>query len=627
MRILSPRLFLLAFLFPGNFLPAAELQWQPETGYRWAELSTPHSPLPTQQRPGFTVLSPAQTGLTFTNRLDEHAIAVNRVLANGSGLATGDIFHDGLPAIFFCSLNGHCTLYKNLGGYKFSDITASSGIVTSNYICRGAVFADINGDGWPDLLVSASGNGVLVFTNRHDGTFADISASAGLLSPYGAGTLALADVDGNGTLDLYVANYRKESVRDRADLQINSVNGKLSIPPALRDRLTISTHGALLEYGEPDQLYLNDGAGHFPPVSWTNGAFLDESGKPLTEAPRDWSLSAAFHDLSGNGAPDIYICNDYWTPDRLWLNDGKGHFRAAPPLALRHTSKYSMGVDFADVDRDGLVDFCTVDMLARDRERRKREFLSTALPRPPVGTINDRPQIPRNMLFRNRGDGTFEEIAMYAGVGASDWSWQPIFLDVDLDGWEDILIAAGFPHDSNDLDVNEKGANLHRAGKLAAPKLGPDGKPVPRSPQEQKNEELYQWNMLARPLHSPMLGFRNLGNMKFEDSGPAWGLDQLANHQGIALGDLNGDGSLDFVVNNLGSVAGVYRNNTSAPRVAVRLKGLAPNTQGIGAKIKLLDGAVPMQSQEVVCGGLYLSGSAPERVFAAGKTQSMRSEE
>jgi len=239
MSILSPRLFLLAFLFPGNFLPAAELQWQPETGYRWAELSTPHSPLPTQQRPGFTVLSPAQTGLTFTNRLDEHAIAVNRVLANGSGLATGDIFHDGLPAIFFCGLNGHCALYKNLGGYKFSDITAASGIVTSNLICRGAVFADINGDGWPDLLVSASGNGVLVFTNRHDGTFADISASAGLLSPYGAGTLALADVDGNGTLDLYVANYRKESVRDRADLQLNSINGKLSIPPALRDRLTL----------------------------------------------------------------------------------------------------------------------------------------------------------------------------------------------------------------------------------------------------------------------------------------------------------------------------------------------------------------------------------------------------
>ena len=154
-------------------------------------------------------------------------------------------------------------------------------------------------------------------------------------------------------------------------MSLVSENGQMTVAPALRDRF-ISTDGVLREYGEPSQFYLNDGKGHFTPLSWTNGAFLDESGQPLAGPPRDWSLTAAFHDLNGDGAPDIYVCNDYWTPDRFWLNDGKGHFQACPRLALRHTSASSMGVDFADVDRDGQMDFCVMDMLARDWQLRKR---------------------------------------------------------------------------------------------------------------------------------------------------------------------------------------------------------------------------------------------------------------
>jgi hypothetical protein len=172
----------------------------------------------------------------------------------------------------------------------------------------------------------------------------------------------------------------------------------------------------------------------------------------------------------------------------------------------------------------------------------------------------------------------------------------------------------------------EKVFTLKKAGKLVPPKLGPDGQPVARSPQEQRTEETYQRIMLSEPLKTSIAAFRNLGNLKFEDAGSVWGLDQPALHNGIAVGDLDNDGGLDFVVNNLRSAASVYHNHGSAPRVAVRLKGLAPNTQGIGGKIKLLGGAVPMQSQEVACGGLYLSGSDPERVFAAGKSESMRIE-
>ncbi len=394
--------------------------------------------------------------------------------------------------------------------------------------------------------------------------------------------MALADINGNGPLDLYVANYRVEDSRDRAEFEkmgLVRVNGQMTVAPALQDRFT-SAGGVLREYGEPSQLYLNDGKGHFTPLSWTNGAFLDESGQPLAGPPRDWSLTATFRDVNGKGAPDIYVCNDYWTPDRFWLNDGKGHFRACPRLALRHTSLSSMGVDFADIDRDGHMDFCVVDMLGRDWQRRKRELMVSGFPRSPIGMIDDRPQIPRNMLFHNRGDGTFEEIAAYAGVTATGWSWQPVFLDVDLDGYEDIIIPTGFARDVNDMDFIAKAMALKRAGKLAPPKLGSDGQPVPRSAQELKSEELYQGYMMAEPLKAPVIAFRNLGNLKFEDIGPAWGLDQPGLANGIAVGDLDNDGGLDFVVNNLGSAAGVYHNHGSAPRVAVRLKGLRAQYPG-----------------------------------------------
>jgi enediyne biosynthesis protein E4 len=620
MRLFFSSVFILISGLVGVFPCAAQLQWHEEKGFKWAELQPRGN-----GSPGFTLLAPERTGIIFSNALDERALAANRGLEDGCGVALGDIDNDGLPDIYFCSLDGHNALYKNLGGMKFKDVTRTSGINCSNRICRGAVFADINGDGWLDLLISTFGSGVLCFTNNGNGTFSECSQYAGTASSHGAMSMALADVDGNGTLDLFVANNRTEDSRDRAEFDnigALRLNGQLNVLPQYRERF-IYTNGSIQEYGEPSQVYLNDGKGRFTAMSWTNGAFLDENGAPLTEPPLDWGLGAAFRDLNGDGAPEIYVCNDYWTPDRLWINDGKGHFRASPPLTLRHTSRFSMGVDFADIDRDGYMDFYVVDMMSRDWRVRKRQLMVSNAQRPPLGAIDNRPQIPQNVLFRNRGDGTFEEIADYAGVTASEWSWQPVFIDVDLDGWEDVIVSSGFAHDVDDMDFMEKAGKLRRAGTLVPPKRGPDGQPVERSPQEKKDEDLYRSNMLKDPLKTPLVAYRNRGNLKFEETGPAWGLVEPALHNGIALADLDNDGGLDIVVNNLGSAAAVYHNHGSAPRVAVRLKGLPPNTQGIGGKIKLLGGAVPMQSQEVACGGLYLSGSDPLRIFAAGKSENM----
>src|SRR5467141_3822201 len=175
-------------------------------------------------------------------------------------------------------------------------------------------------------------------------------SAASTATKYGSVTLALADVDGNGTLDLYVANNRTDDIRDRGQVDLQMVNGKLAVPTQFKNRLVI-VDGKLLEYGEPDILYLNDGHGRFSAVSWTDGTFLDELGNKLSGPPLDWGLTVTFRDMNGDGSPDIYVCNDYWTPDRIWINDGSGRFRAVAQLAIRHTSENSMGVDFADIDR------------------------------------------------------------------------------------------------------------------------------------------------------------------------------------------------------------------------------------------------------------------------------------
>jgi len=595
---------------------AKDPAWHLENGFKWAELEVLAG-----GKTGFTLLPPEQTGVFFTNELDEWKGESNRVLFNGSGVAIGDFDNDGLPDIYFCSLQGENRLYKNLGGWKFKDVTAGSGIVCTNQNYRGAVFADINGDGWLDLLITTTGSGVLCFTNDGHGKFVDATAFAGLSSKYGSVTLALADVDGNGTLDVYVCNNRTDDIRDRGQVDVQMLRGQYIIPPALKDRLVV-VNNQVIEYGEPDALYLNDGKGHFTQVSWTNGAFLDEDGKPLTSAPLDWGLTATFRDMTGDGFPDLYVCNDYWTPDRIWINDGKGHFRAIDKLALRHTSASSMGVDFADLNRSGNMDFLVVDMLSRDHRLRKRQSLAQRPMASMIGAIDDRPQIMRNTLMRNRGDGTFEDIADFAGLSASEWAWQPIFLDVDLDGFEDVIITTGHKKDVQDLDA----AAAMQANRVLRPKPDANGMVNYNGKLMTAREAFITEKLMNakyyRQLDTPIVAFHNRGEYRFAETTTEWGLNTPGVHHGIAVADFDGDGALDFVVNNLGAAAGIYRNTTSAPRVAVRLKGISPNTQGIGAKIKLLGGAVPMQSQEVISGGRYMSGSDPMLVFAAGKSTS-----
>ncbi|MBI2948736.1 MAG: VCBS repeat-containing protein [Verrucomicrobia bacterium] len=541
---------------------------------------------------GFTLLNPAETGVAFTNVLTDAKAAENQIRLNGSGVALGDIDGDGQCDIYLCRLEGPNALYRNLGNWKFEDVTAPTGVSCGDQYSTGAAFADVDGDGDLDLLVNGISVGTRLFVNDGKGKFTEATDS-GLIRQFGPTTVALADIDGDDDLDLYVANYRTTTIRTTGFAVLN-VGGKRMIRPEDRDHLEYTPEGRVLEHGEPDILYRNDGRGRFTPLPWADGTFLDEDGKPLTKPPFDWGLSAMFRDINRDGAPDLYVCNDFQSTDKIWINDGKGRFRALPRLALRKTSTFSMSVDFGDLNRDGLDDVFVADMLSLNHARRLMQFAESAPYRSPVGVFEDRPQVDRNTLQLNRGDGTYAEIAGYAGLEASDWTWSTVLVDVDLDGYEDILCSTGHMFDTQDLDAE---ARIQAKGPW--------------------RRDLIPQKLLMFPkMQQAKVAFRNRGDLTFEQTAKSWGFDQMGVAHGMALADLDNDGDLDVVVNNLNGAAGVYRNETAAPRVMVRLKGTSPNTRGIGARIRVSDGSMD-QSQETIGGGRYLSCDEAVRVFAA----------
>ncbi len=571
------------------------LRWEVKDGYRVAKLS-----VPAMGKTGFALLSPTQTGVLFTNQLGYKRSEANQNLLNGAGVAAGDYDGDGLCDLYFCNLEGVNGLFRNLGNWTFENTTAKAGAACTNQTSRGATFADVNGDGKLDLLVTSLSGPNACLLNQGDGRFKDITQAAGLvINRAGGHSITLADVEGDGDLDLYVVNYGENSLlRSGGAISVRTIGGKTVVSGRHAARVKL-INGQLLEMGEPDFLFLNDGKGIFSAMPWNTGAFLTEDGKPLKSAPWDLGLSAMFRDVNDDGAPDLYVCNDFQSPDRFWINNGRGQFRLIDPLAVRSTCHFSMGVDFADLDRDGHDEFFVSDMLSRNQVLRMRQMGATNPPPEHVGETLDRPQIRRNTLFWNRGDGTYAEIANYAGVDASEWTWSVVFLDVDLDGYEDLLVANGHAYDTQDLDMMEKvPAN---AGQM----LGgvPAGKSLKDYP----------------PLETPNVLFRNRGDLTFEEVSTAWGFNATNISHGISLADFDNDGDMDAAVSCLWTAPLIYRNESSAPRVAVRLKGKTGNVQGIGARIKVTGGAVPIQTQQMIAGGRYLSGDDPMRVFAAGK--------
>lgn len=629
-------LLLVALVVQLGPATAAEPVWEKADGYRWSRVQ------PTGAgRPGFTQLTNTVLGITFTNAVQDERTITNRNLGSGSGVALGDVDGDGRCDVFLCGIDVSPRLYRNRGGWRFEDATRDafpvdpgSGPGTD---ATGTAFADVDGDGDLDLLMNGFGRGTRLWLNDGKGRFQERTDEAGLRSRTGATSLALADVDGDGDLDLYVCNFRPDTIMDQPGVKfalrniggrpvVISMDGRPTTAPDLTNRFEMGSGGQVVEFGEPDVLWLNDGAGRFRAVSWTEGVFVDEDGQPFQSPERDWGLAAQFGDLDGDGRMDLYVCNDLHTPDRLWLNrstPGKPRFEAIPRLALRNNSTFSMGVDFGDLNRDGFVDFFTVDMLARERAIRARQMSGLAPQFRRPGEFQDRVQLLRNALQWNRGDTTFAETGIFSGVEASDWSWGPIFLDVDLDGFEDILVTNGQLRDYQDSDAAERVAAAQAGGRTLTPAdILRLNRELPRFAtanalfHNQTPQRIRESLATSGSPASPVVPV-------FLDRASEWGFATVGISQGAALADLDNDGDLDVVMNNLLEGPGIYRNESTASRVGIRLRGRGGNSRAIGSRITI---TVPTaasqfpkdQSQNMIAGGRYLSGDEPQRTFAAG---------
>lgn len=603
------------------------LFWMPVLRAAQAGLRIRVLPSMPPSSPGLTRLPALQLGIDFTNRLSEERAVTNRNLVSGSGVALADVDGDGRLDVFLCGLDSTNALYRNLGNWRFTNVTAQA-LPGVNWLnpssgsndSTGAAFADVDGDGDSDLLVNQLGGGTRLWLNGGSGVFQETTDAAGLRSRSGATSMALADVDGDGDLDLYVAHFRPTTVLDQPNTRyqlrqsdsgtvVVSVNGRPATAPDLTNRFEIHPGGEVVEMGEVDSMFLNDGHGRFVRASWTDGTFLDPAGKAVSAPPRDWGLAARFHDLTGDGKPDLYVCNDLHTPDRIWINEtGPDHrlrFRELSVMALRSNPTFSMGIDFGDLDRNGHVDFFAVDMFSRNRSWRLTQTAGMSPVMRQPGRFADRAQVQRNVLQLNRGDGTWADVAWQAGVEASEWSWGPLILDIDLDGFEDLLVPNGQWRDFQDGDGARRIAEAQRRGALKSP--------------AQISEMVKSFPKLS----TPNVAFRNRGDATFEEVSRAWGFNVDSMSQGAAVGDLDGDGDLDVVMNDLMDAPAFYRNNASAPRIFVRLKGKPPNTRGIGASVTVRAVGLPDQTQEIIAGGRYLSGDEPVRSFATGRAASV----
>ncbi|WP_419949861.1 CRTAC1 family protein [Candidatus Palauibacter sp.] len=563
---------------------------------------------------GFHAVPPGQSGISAATALSLDTRLGNRTLAHGTGIALGDADGDGWVDVYVCLLDGPNVLYRNLGGWRFEDVTEASGTALAGRTSRGGAFADADGDGDLDLFVAVHGGTNVLLVNDGTGTFAE--REAGFEGTYGTTTVGLADIDGDDDLDAYFTNYKVIQGDDLFSPAERSMEGKLVevdggyefIPP-YNQHYRVERIGDRVrrhELAEPDEMYLNDGSGRFTRVDFTGGMFRTFAGDPLAETPRAWGLVARFFDMDDDGDPDLYVANDFGSLDGIWLNEA-GQFRAASGLRIRTTSASSMGVDFSDIDGDGDTDFVTTEMLALDPVRRREQAhplqdgraASAIVPRTPPGQSHVRARVGRNTLQLNRGDGTFAEVGRAAGVAASEWTWGAMFLDVDLDGYEDLLITNGHTWDPLDGDTQED----LRTGRIQVDWRRENG---------------------AFPLlRLRNLAFRNLGDGTFEEWGEAWryGEDPDVSH-GIAQGDLDRDGDLDIIVTRMNEPPLVLRNDAAAPRVAVRLRAGGANSQAIGARVELLGGALRRQTRQVTAGGMYLSGSDPLLAFAMGASDS-----
>lgn len=504
----------------------------------------------------FSLLNSSITGVTFSNTLTETNtlnILTYQYYYNGAGVAAGDLNNDGLTDLFFCANQSGDKLYLNKGYLHFEDITKTSGIEAYKGWSTGVVLADINADGWLDIYVCRSGKFDTeqrrnkLFINNHDNTFSEKSHQYGLDDASYSSMASFFDYDLDGDLDMFLLNHSIEQHK-------NYLVGETRIQ---RDSLA------------GNKLYKNE-----------NGFYKDVSSEAgISGNALNFGLGLSVGDINNDGYADILCTNDYQEQDYLYINNQDGTFTDVLQTATGHTSNFSKGCDISDFNNDGYQDFMIVDMMPEINYRQKilkgPSRYDAYMLAVEYGYFH---QVVRNTLQLNNTNGTFSEIASFANVAASDWSWSPLFADFDHDGFQDLHITNGFVRDFTDLDFT-KYTYAEEAEKA-----------------RKENREI-DFHALIQKMPSVKVSndiFQNKGNYSFRNKTKDWGFYIPSFSNGASYADLDNDGDLDLIINNINDEAFIYRNNadqiSDGNYLKVQLHGAAKNTFAIGAKITVIAG-------------------------------------